>query len=105
MRGFGVLALAACGWAAGADRMFEVAGQGIPEAQGAVSLFGATNPFTTATLTDSRGKFRFTRLEAGQYTVAAFIPGYGEKRLTIDVRASSTDAGGGFGGRLRLGHG
>ena len=105
MRGFGVLALAACGWAAGADRTFEVAGQVIPEAQASVSLFGATNPFTTATLTDSRGKFRFTRLEAGQYTVAAFIPGYGEKRLTIDVGPSSTDADGRFAVTLRLDQG
>lgn len=90
---FGALALAVCGWAASAEQTFELAGQVIPEGKASVSLFGAITPFATATLTDEHGRFRITRLGAGQYTVAAFMPGYGEKRITIDIGPSSTREG------------
>jgi type IV pilus assembly protein PilF len=88
-----------------AERTFEVSGRVEPEVQAAVSLFGATTPFSTSTLTDGRGRFRFTRIEAGQYTVAAFSPGYGEKRLTIDVGPSSADNKGRFEVTVRLDEG
>jgi type IV pilus assembly protein PilF len=88
-----------------ADRTFEVSGRVVPEVQAAVSLFGATTPFSTSTLTDGRGRFRFTRIEAGQYTVAAFSPGYGDKRLTIDVGPSSVDDKGRFEVTVRLDEG
>jgi tetratricopeptide (TPR) repeat protein len=77
-----------------AGRSFEVTGQVVPEMQASVSLHGATSPFIASTLTDVHGRFRFKGLAAGQYTLAAFVPGYGEKRSTIDVGPSSTDAKG-----------
>lgn len=84
------------------ERTFEVTGRVEPPAQASISLHGATTPFTASTLTDSRGKFRFPHVAAGQYTVAAFIPGYGEKRLTIDVGPSSTDTKGRFDVTIRF---
>ncbi len=59
-------------------------------------MFGATSPFSASTLTDGRGRFKFSRILAGQYTIAAFAPGYGEKRATIDVGPSSVDGKGRF---------
>jgi Tfp pilus assembly protein PilF len=101
----GALALSTFGSAANTERKFEVAGHVMPETQASVTLFGAIAPFTAAMLTDSHGAFRFTRLEPGQYTVAAFAPGYGEKRLTIDVGPSSTNRDGRFELTLRLDEG
>ena len=75
---------------------YEVVGQVAPEVQASVALHGATTPFATSTLSDSSGKFRFTRLAAGQYTLSVFSPGYGEKRITIDVGPASTDSKGRF---------
>src|SRR3954452_8360793 len=74
---------------AATERGFDVVGQVVPAMQVSVSLHGATSPFTASTLSDSHGRFRFARGSAGQYTLAAFMPGYGEKRCTIDVGPSS----------------
>jgi tetratricopeptide (TPR) repeat protein len=66
----------------------------IPERQAYISLYGAIRPFSASTLSDDSGRFRFKGLDAGQYSLSAFIPAYGEKRFTIDVGPSSTDAKG-----------
>lgn len=68
-----------------ADRPYELTGRLLPEARAAISLYGATTPFSAATLTDAQGRFRFRALAPGQYTVAVFIPGQGEVRKTVDV--------------------
>ena len=81
-----------------AERTFELNGRIIPEVQGSVSLFGATSPFSVSKLTDTDGRFRFTRLISGQYTVSAFSPGYGERRTTVDIGPSTA----GEKGRLDL---
>ena len=98
----GLLTAAICCAAVSPERLFEVLGQVIPERQASVALHGATRPFSTSALTDARGRFRFGRILAGQYTVVAFVPGYGEKRTTIDVGPSSVDAKGRFGITVRL---
>ena len=67
------------------DRPYELTGCIQPPATGAVSLFGATTPFSAATLADAQGRFHFRALAPGQYTVAVFIPGQGEARKTVDV--------------------
>lgn len=85
-----------------ASRTYEVTGFVEPRAQASVSLHGATSPFSAATLSDSAGQFRFTKLAAGQYTLAVFVPGYGEKRLTIDVGPSSADDRGRFAVTVRF---
>lgn len=97
--------LACAGLAASVgDRTFEVVGAIDPELSASVSLHGATSPFSTATLADSSGHFRFVRLAAGQYTLAVFIPGYGEKRTTIDVGPSSVDEKGRYFVKVRFDH-
>lgn len=85
-----------------AERVYDVLGQLIPEIQGSVSLHGAATPFAASSLTSDHGAFRFARLAAGQYTVAAFVPGYGEKRITIDVGPSTADPRGRFEFKMRL---
>ena len=71
-----------------AEREFELSGRILPEAQASVAVHGATTPFSTSTLTDASGRFRF-KLAPGSYTVAAFAPGYGESRMTVDVGPAS----------------
>ena len=88
--------------AAPKQRTFEVVGHVQPEVQASVGLHGATTPFATNTLSDISGRFRFTRLAAGQYTLSVFVPGYGEKRLTIDVGRASSDRKGRFHVTVRL---
>ncbi|MBS1872857.1 MAG: tetratricopeptide repeat protein [Acidobacteria bacterium] len=97
-----LMLLAGCASLAGAERSYEVAGTVEPAAQASVSLHGATSPFSTAVLSDGGGRFRFSKLAAGQYTLAAFVPGYGEKRMTIDVGPSSVDERGRFVVRVRF---
>jgi Tfp pilus assembly protein PilF len=77
-----------------AARTFELVGQIAPEAQASISLFGATFPFSATTLTDARGRFRFEKLQPGAYTFAAFVPGRGEARTTVDVGPGSADSRG-----------
>jgi tetratricopeptide (TPR) repeat protein len=81
---------------------FEVNGRVEPPARASVTLHGATTAFTVSTLTNADGRFRFRRVLAGQYTVAAFSPGYGERRITIDVGPASVDAKGRFELLVRL---
>jgi tetratricopeptide (TPR) repeat protein len=74
-----------------AGRGYELNGRIIPESHASVALFGATTPFHTDTLADSRGHFRIRGLEAGEYTVAVFIPGRGEARRTVEIGPSTAD--------------
>ena len=83
--------LAGCASLAGAERSYEVAGTVEPAAQASVSLHGATSPFSTAVLSDGGGRFRFSKLAAGQYTLAAFVPAifFGQKDLkSFDASAT-----------------
>lgn len=79
---------------AAADKQYELEGRVYPEGSAAITLFGATTPFTASTTSDSRGRFRFRHLAEGTYTVAVFVPGKGEARQTIDVGPSFADAKG-----------
>jgi Tfp pilus assembly protein PilF len=81
---------------------FELSGQLLPGTEASVSLFGATSPFSASTLADARGRFRFSHLEPGAYTVAAFVPTRGEMRQTIDVGPSTADERGRVAVTLRL---
>ena len=78
--------------------MYRLEGAIVPEAQASVTLFGATRPFTTSTLTGENGKFTVKNLEAGSYTVSVFVPGSGESRQTIEVGAGTADRR----GRVRI---
>jgi Tfp pilus assembly protein PilF len=66
-------------------KVYQLRGSIRPEAQATVSVYGATTPFTSSTLADSRGRFRIRALTQGTYTVSVFIPGLGEARQTVEV--------------------
>ena len=72
-----------------ADLQYELSGQILPEGEASVRLYGATQPFTTSTLTDESGRFTFKRLRAATYTVSVFLPGHGEARQTVEVGPGS----------------
>ena len=81
--------------AASAERgTYELAGRILPGARASVSLYGATTPFSTSTLSDTGGRFRFRDLLPGAYTLAVFLPGQGEARRTIEVGPSLADSRG-----------
>lgn len=73
------------------QRTFEVNGRIDPASSGSVSLHAASSAFATSTLMDSSGKFRFSGIDAGTYTVIVFLPGRGESRNTIDVGPGTAD--------------
>jgi Tfp pilus assembly protein PilF len=70
---------------------FELIGQVAPAARASVTLHGATTPFSDATLADASGRFRFRDVQAGAYTLSAFVPGRGEARRTIEIGPSFAD--------------
>src|ERR1035441_7127335 len=53
--------------AAPAQALYELSGRISPEGLASVTLFGATKPFSTSTLTDGSGRFTFKKLEAAAY--------------------------------------
>lgn len=83
-------------------KVFEVRGELIPRSSAAVTLHGNHSPFTKTTLTDPSGAFRFQNIEAGSYTISAYVPRRGETRRTIDVGAGSADAKGRVRVELRM---
>ncbi|MBI3667099.1 MAG: tetratricopeptide repeat protein [Acidobacteria bacterium] len=85
-RGLWILLLLAS--AQGGERLYELAGQIQPETSAEVFLHGATTPFSAATRSDPRGRFRFRKLPAGAYTLAVYVPGSGEVRQTVEVGPS-----------------
>jgi hypothetical protein len=80
--------------AVAADSAFDLAGRIRPEGRAAVTLFGDTLPFTTSTLSEDDGRFRFQKLRPGTYTVSVFMPDRGEARQTIEVGPGVADAHG-----------
>ena len=80
--------------AVAADSTFELAGRIHPEGPAAVTLFGDTFPFTTSTLSENDGRFRFHKLRPGAYTVSVFVANRGEARQTIEVGPAVADAQG-----------
>lgn len=87
-----VLTLAAA--LSGEEARYTVAGQVLPEAAAAVTLHAVASPFTTSTVADSRGRFQFSRVAAGAYTLAVFVPRVGEVRRTIEVGPGTAGADG-----------
>jgi len=79
--------------ATGAERKLEVRGQiePRPEQSASVTLHGSDFPFNAQTLSDSRGRFKFKKVDPGQYTVIVFLPGRGTVRRTFVVSESLAD--------------
>jgi tetratricopeptide (TPR) repeat protein len=86
---FAVFLLAA--GVSGAQALYELSGRVLPEGEGSVTLFGASQPFTTSTLSDDEGRFTFKKLRPAAYTISVFVPGQGEARQTIEVGPGSAD--------------
>jgi Tfp pilus assembly protein PilF len=79
---------AAAAW----GQVYELTGRIAPSGRGSVTLFGATTPFTTSTLTDEAGRFTIRKLAAGTYTLSVFLPGRGEARQTVEIGPGVADA-------------
>jgi tetratricopeptide (TPR) repeat protein len=73
--------------------VFELVGQLTPETRASVTLHGATTPFSQSTLADSRGRFRFRKIQQGAYTLSAFAPGVGEASRTIEIGPGTAEKG------------
>src|SRR5581483_8020849 len=68
--------------------VFELRGKILPHESGMVSLHAVASPFAASTLAGPDGDFRFKNIEAGAYTVSAYIPGRGETRRTVSSSKS-----------------
>src|SRR5689334_16278958 len=75
-----------------AEPVYELSGEILPESVGSVTLFGATHPFTSSTLSDEYGRFTFKKLQPATYTISVYVPGEGEARQTIEVGPGSADS-------------
>jgi tetratricopeptide (TPR) repeat protein len=74
-----------------ASDSFELVGQVNPPGRASISLFGATTPFHTATITEENGRFQFKKLLPGAYTLSVFLPLKGEARQTVEVGPGTAD--------------
>ncbi len=80
--------------AAAAERL-ELNGQIEPALGKAfVAIYGVATPFTDNTLSGPKGRFRFRNLAPGSYTLAIFLPGYGEVHRTVELTRGRADANG-----------
>lgn len=77
---------------------YTVEGRVEPEGAASVTLHGATFAFERSTMSDSRGAFQFKSIDAGSYTLSAFLPGFGETSQTVVVGPGTVDNK----GRLRV---
>lgn len=87
------LIVAAAAWAA-PPRAFEISGEVDPAGPAAVTLHHVQTPFAASALAGLDGKFRFTDLQPGAYTITAFVPGRAEGRLTVNVGPGAADSRG-----------
>ena len=75
-----------------ADAVLDLQGQLVPEISAVVYLSAVASPFSTSTTSDVHGRFRFSRIPAGTYTLSVFTPGRGETHRTLDIGPSGADA-------------
>jgi tetratricopeptide (TPR) repeat protein len=74
--------------------VYELSGRISPPAGARVTLFAAATPFSTTTLMDLRGRFRFRKLRPGLYTIAIFSRRRGEARRTVEIGPALADSQG-----------
>src|SRR5262245_44484539 len=67
---------------------YELSGKLVPPVPASITLHRVASPFQLSKLLDD-GRFRFSSLEPGAYTLAIFIPGRGEARRTVEVGPST----------------
>jgi tetratricopeptide (TPR) repeat protein len=80
--------------ACAAQESFSIAGRFTPAGRAAVTMFGSTRPFSASTTADDEGRFSFSKIRPGTYTVAIFLPALGEARQTIEVGPGTADSKG-----------
>lgn len=87
--------------AAGHKSVFELVGKIVPSEPNllqskfpTVSIQGIGNSYSTRTLADSKGSFKFKRLPTGMYTLTVFIPPVRPLRRTVDIGPSFADGKG-----------
>ncbi len=56
-----------------------------PQARATVVLSAVDGPFMVNTASDTRGRFRFKGVQAGEYTICVFAPGFGESLQTVEL--------------------
>ena len=71
------------------EPVYEFIGRIEPPARASITIFGAVTPFSEAAVCDGSGRFRFRKLLPGAYTLAIYVSGRGEARMTVDVGPSS----------------
>ena len=97
--------LAVLAWlmsAPGAASSFAVNGRVEPAGPAVVWLYGASAPFSSSTLTDPGGRFHFSGILTGAYTLTVITTAHGEWRETIDVGPGSADEKGRVNVRVRV---
>jgi len=86
IRFIGVLLMCSAPLAAAKPQLFELRGKiNPPPGPAVVVLSGVSTPFNVRTLADSRGEFKFKKLEPGSYKVYVFAPGSGEVEQTVAI--------------------
>ncbi len=71
---------------------FRLEGEIVPPVSVAVNLQGSISPFRETTWSNAGGRFHFTHLDAGPYTLILFVAGSGEFRQTVQVGRGTADA-------------
>ena len=84
--------------AAGNRSVFELVGKIVPSEPDllrskvpTVSLQGIGTSYSTRTLADSKGSFKFKRLPTGMYTLTIWVPPVRPSRRTVDIGPSFAD--------------
>jgi Tfp pilus assembly protein PilF len=79
--------------AGAADQKLEFRGtiEPAPKKYASVQLHGQDFPFEASTLSDLKGRFKFKKIDPGQYAVIIFVPGQGTSRRTVDLHAGRAD--------------
>ncbi len=75
-------------------KVVQTNGKRFKEVLPVVFLQGATEPFTTQTRADSRGKFKFEKLLPGLYTLIIAVPMWGDLQRTIEIGPSGSNSKG-----------
>jgi tetratricopeptide (TPR) repeat protein len=75
-----------------AAQLFTLEGRIVPASRGAATVHATSSPFTSSTLVNVDGAFRFKQLAPGSYTVSVNIPGRGEVRQTVVLGPATADS-------------
>jgi len=97
--------LGLCAWlllAPAATGSFAVNGNVEPAGPAVVWLYGATSAFSSSTLSDPAGRFHFSDVLPGAYTLTVITTAHGEWQETIDVGPGSADDKGRVNVRVRI---